>query len=77
VLQDLPVLREVTGGAAQFTDFADTPAAAAALTAVCVDDALVARLRAEGLQRAGEFSFARLARERVEAILRVLGGQMP
>lgn len=73
VLQDLPVLHEVTGGAAQFTDFADLPAAAAAMAAVCQDDALAARLRAAGLRRAGEFSFVRLARERVGAILRVLG----
>ena len=77
VLQDLPVLREVTGSAAQFTDFTDTPAAAAAIAAVCADDALAARLRAEGLRRAGEFSFARLAQERVGAILRVLGAPKP
>ena len=77
VLQDLPVLHEVTGGAAQFTDFADLPAAAAAMAAVCEDDALAARLRAAGLRRAGEFSFVRLARERVGAVLQMLGAPAP
>jgi len=72
VLQDLPVLREVTGGAALFCDFTDTPAASAALEKICTDDALAARLRVEGLRRAADFSFERLARERMAAILEVL-----
>ena len=76
VLQDLPVLREVTGGAALFADFADATAAGAVLDAICTDDALVARLRAAGLKRAGEFSYARLARERVGAILETLSRQL-
>ncbi len=75
VLQDLPVLREVTGGAALFTDFADAMKAGAALDAVCADDTAAVRLRAAGLQRAAEFSFSRLARERVGAILDLLGRQ--
>jgi glycosyltransferase involved in cell wall biosynthesis len=73
LLQELPVLREVTGGAAAFTDYTDPAVAGAALAALCTDDALAARLRAEGLARAAQFSFARLARERVGAILRLLG----
>lgn len=68
VLQDLPVLREVTAGAAEFVDFADAAAAGAALERICGDDARHAKLRTQGLARAQEFSFAKLARERVAAI---------
>jgi len=73
LLQDLPVLREVTGGAAQFTDFVDPAAAGAALGTLCEDDSLAARIRAAGLRRAADFNFSRLARERVGAILEALG----
>ncbi len=71
VLQDLPVLREVAGAAARFVDFADPVAAGEALRALCTDDALAARLRAEGLERARQFSYERLVRERLAAILRL------
>jgi glycosyltransferase involved in cell wall biosynthesis/ADP-heptose:LPS heptosyltransferase len=73
ILQDLPVLREVTAGSAVFVDFNDLDAAGAALKTICTDDTLVERLRAAGVERARQFSFARLAVERVEAILRMLG----
>lgn len=72
VLQDLSVLREVTADSAVFVDFNDSAAAGSALEAICTDDALVTRLRAGGLKRASQFSFARLAGERVEAVLRIL-----
>lgn len=75
VVQDLPVLREVAGEAAVFCDFADTVAAAAALVRICTDDGLVARLRAAGVARAAEFSYARLARERVGVVLTMLEGR--
>jgi heptosyltransferase-2 len=73
VLQDLSVLREVTGGSAIFVNFKAAEAAGAALHAICTDDDLALRLRASGLERAREFSFERLAHERVEAVLRMLG----
>lgn len=69
VLQDLPVLREVTDGAAVYVDFNDAGSAGEALRRVCTDLELAARLRARGLQRAADFDFATLARERVAAIL--------
>lgn len=72
VLQDLPVLREVTADSAVFVDFNDPVQAGSALMAICTDDALAERLRRGGVNRAREFSFARLAGERVEAVLRVL-----
>jgi glycosyltransferase involved in cell wall biosynthesis len=72
VLQDLPVLREVTNGSALFVDFTDQSAAGAALTRICTDDALARSLKERGLRRSRDFSFARLARERIEAILKML-----
>lgn len=75
VLQDLPVLREVTAGNALFCDFASGPAAGRALQSICTDDALAARLRGAGLLRAADFSFQQLARERVGAILAAVTGR--
>jgi glycosyltransferase involved in cell wall biosynthesis len=72
VLQDLPVLREVAAGAAWWVDYADPVAAGEALRRICTDDALAAQLRHDGLRRAADFSFARLAHERVTAILEAL-----
>ena len=71
VLQDLPVLREVTGGAAFWTDFSKTDLAARALEAAVTEGA-VAAVRSAGLARAANFSFERLARERTEAVLAML-----
>ena len=75
VLQDLPVLREVTDGSALFVDFTSQTAGGAALTKICTDDALARSLREKGILRSRDFSFARLAKERIEAILRIL--QLP
>jgi glycosyltransferase involved in cell wall biosynthesis len=72
VVQDLPVLREVAGDAAVFCDYADTPSATVALEMICADDALAARLRAEGPAQVARFSYAQLARERVGAMLEIL-----
>ncbi len=75
VLQDLPVLREVAGDAAEFVDYTDTDSAAMALGKICRNDALVARLRAAGLVRAAEFSYEKLARERIAAMLSLLASR--
>ncbi|PTY08440.1 hypothetical protein DB347_02330 [Opitutaceae bacterium EW11] len=73
VVQDLPVLREVAGDAALYIDFADTESASVALGRICTETSLRERLQSEGLRRARDFGFERLARERIEAIRRVLG----
>jgi glycosyltransferase involved in cell wall biosynthesis len=73
VLHDLPVLREVANDAAVFVDFADSTAAGEALRRICTDDGLAAGMRTAGLKRAADFSYARLARERVGAVLEMLG----
>jgi glycosyltransferase involved in cell wall biosynthesis len=73
VLQDLPVLREVAGDAVRYVDYANTPAAAAAIAGVLSDQAQRETMIRAGLARAQAFSFERLARERIEAIWRVVG----
>lgn len=73
VVNDIPIMHEVTGGHARIVDFRDAPAAAAALTAVLDDDALHARLRAEGLPWTAQYSFDRLAAERVAGVRAALG----
>jgi len=74
VLNDIPVLREVAGGAAELVDFTDRTAAARSLTAVCRDEGLRQRLREAGLRRAADFSYEKLTRERIERIRTALEG---
>jgi glycosyltransferase involved in cell wall biosynthesis len=69
VVNDLSVLREVAGGAAELADFADTAAAATALRRVLTDATHAGELRARGLRRAEAFNFDTLVRERIGAIL--------
>jgi glycosyltransferase involved in cell wall biosynthesis len=68
VVNDIPIMHEVTDGQALLVDFRDAAAAAAALRAVAGDDALRARLRSAGIERAACFDFDRLAAERIDAI---------
>jgi glycosyltransferase involved in cell wall biosynthesis len=75
VVNDIPIMHEVTGGHASLVDFRSAPAAAAALRALASDDALHARLRAAGIERAACFDFDRLAAERIDAITNVLSGR--
>ena len=73
VVQGIPVMHEVTAGQAVIVDYNDRAAATAALALALQDEALRARLIAGGLKRAAEFSFERLAAERIEALRRMLG----
>lgn len=73
VIQELPVLREVAGDCAVYVDFSDTGSASRALADVASRADLRARNAADGVARAGQFEFERLARERVTAILGSLG----
>ena len=69
VVNDMPIMREVTAGNAIFTDFADVVASTDALRAGLTDSVRIAELRRKGIERAQEFSMRRLARERVAAII--------
>jgi glycosyltransferase involved in cell wall biosynthesis len=73
VVQDLPVLREVAGASAAFVDYCDRPAATEALRRICDDDEWRKQLVSLGIARSAEFSFERLARERMDAVLTALG----
>jgi glycosyltransferase involved in cell wall biosynthesis len=73
VVQDLPVLREVAGGTAIYVDYTDPAAAASVLQQACAGAAGREQLVAAGIKRAADFSYERLARERVGAILSAIG----
>jgi glycosyltransferase involved in cell wall biosynthesis len=66
-------LPEVVGDAGLLVDPADVEGWTAALQQVCDDEDLAASLRARGLRRAAEFSWARAARGTWQVIDRVLG----
>ena len=70
VVNDIPIMHEVTAGHAAIVDFRDAAAVAAALTRA---DGGRDALRAAGIRRAGDFSFEKLARERIAVIRRVAG----
>ena len=75
VVNRIPVMEEVTGGHALIMDYGDIAAVTAAFETLLTDDALHARLRADGMAWAGRFTFERLATERLDAILAVLRGE--
>jgi glycosyltransferase involved in cell wall biosynthesis len=76
ILNDIPVLREVTDGNALFVDFRDTEATAKALRVALLDPASRHRLIAGGRARAEQFSFAGLAAKRIAAIHSMLNGEI-
>jgi glycosyltransferase involved in cell wall biosynthesis len=73
VVQDLPVLREVAGETAMYVDFADIGAASSVLEQACAGAAGRFQLCAAGVERAKMFSYERLARERIAAVLAAIG----
>jgi glycosyltransferase involved in cell wall biosynthesis len=68
VVNDIPIMHEVTAGHAAIVDFRDAAAVAAALVRLMSDGGERDTLRAEGMRRAGDFSFEKLARERIAVI---------
>jgi len=68
VVNDIPIMHEVTEGHALIVDFHNVKAVSDALQKISTDDALTARLRDEGLARVRQFTFERLATERITAI---------
>jgi len=69
---DIPVLREVAGGAAEYFEPTVPASIAAALARVLADEALAARLRAAGAQRAQAFTWEAAARATLETYRRAL-----
>jgi glycosyltransferase involved in cell wall biosynthesis len=68
VVQGIPVMHEVTAGQALIIDYNDREAAGAAMWEALENQTTREALIAGGLQRAQEFSFERLAVERIEAL---------
>lgn len=73
VVQGIPVMHEVTAGHALIVDYNDRTSAATALRSALENSTIRERLVSGGLARASEFSFERLAVERIEALRSTLG----
>jgi len=72
IVSDIPTMREVTEGHALLVNFHDTGAVSNALKKILADSAFAAKLRAEGLICARQFTFEKLAAERIMAIRRLV-----
>ena len=68
IVNDIPVMREVTDGHALIVDFHDETAVSEALQKLVCDTTLVRQLCDGGLMRVKEFTFDKLATERISAL---------
>ena len=68
LVNDIPIMHEVTHGGALIVDFKNLDSVAEALAKLAQDDALLNRLSLAGRARAGDFTFEKLAAERINAI---------
>ena len=75
VVNDIPIMREVTKGHAVITDFSDSDGVRDALRSAATDETLRSRLRSAGLARAADFTFEKLVSERIRAIRRMLASK--
>ncbi len=75
LVNDIPIMHEVTAEHAEIVDFRDAQAVAAALRRLISDAALRENLRSAGIRRADDFSFEKLTRERLN-IIRAAAGQV-
>lgn len=72
VLNDIPIMREISGGQALLVDFDDLDSVVDALQIIVSDQGLRDRLRSGGLHQAAHWAFDKLASERMNAILSLL-----
>ncbi|HEX4809685.1 MAG TPA: glycosyltransferase family 1 protein [Bryobacteraceae bacterium] len=75
VLNDIPIMREVSGGQALLLNFQDLSAVSEALEDIVSNPELRERLRLGGFQEAARFRFDTLAGERMDAILALLNSE--
>lgn len=73
VVQEIPVMREVTNRNALLIDYNNRESAVEALREALENETTRERLIRGGIERAGEFSFERLAVERIEGLRQVMG----
>jgi glycosyltransferase involved in cell wall biosynthesis len=75
VVNDIPIMHEVTAGRALIINYHNADAVAEALQKLIADEALRTQLRAAGLERARAFTFEKLVTERVTAIRQLVSEQ--
>jgi glycosyltransferase involved in cell wall biosynthesis len=75
IVNDIPIMEEVTGGSALTVDYRDAPRVAGALREMAEDRSSRERLRQKGISGTLRFDFDKLATERIEAIRRLLSGR--
>jgi glycosyltransferase involved in cell wall biosynthesis len=68
VVNDIPIMHEVTNGAAWIADFANADSAAQSLAGALTDESRRADVIRRGLIRSRDFDFERLTKERLTAI---------
>ncbi len=68
VVNDIPIMREVTAEHALIVDYHDADAVAGALHKLIADEKLAAALRTAGVARARDFTFEKLAAERITVV---------
>jgi glycosyltransferase involved in cell wall biosynthesis len=73
IVNDIPVMHEVTDGHALIINYHDPAAVTLALQKLIADDDLINRLHTAGLARARGFTFEKLAAERITAIRQLAG----
>jgi glycosyltransferase involved in cell wall biosynthesis len=72
VVHDIPIMHEVTNGAAWITDFSITAEAAQSLTEALINEDRREDVIRRGLARSSDFDFAKLTKERLNAIYALL-----
>jgi len=72
IVNDIPIMHEVTGGHALMVDFKNAQKVADSLFDLARNESVRGRLKVEGLARAREFTFERYTNERIHAIQRLL-----
>ena len=77
VVNDIPIMHEVTKGQALIVDFEDANSVADALRKLAASGAQIEHLRDQGLARAREFTFEKLATERMTAIQQLVLSRSP
>jgi glycosyltransferase involved in cell wall biosynthesis len=77
VVNDIPIMHEVTEEHALIVDFHKVTVVSDALRKLCTDTALVTRLRDGGMARARQFTFEKLATERITAIRQLVLNRSP
>ena len=73
VVNNIPIMHEVTAGHALIVDFQNRRETTKALSRIVSEPDLHDRLRSQGLRRAADFSFEKMTHERMDAILELLG----